>query len=198
MQVFARDGRAPRACVSPGGCGPRAGSARWLVVGEAPHLRGCRAPIVEVDSLVRAGGASTSVGAPTMSTRYVLLDAVARVRELVRQLAVVRQQQRARRVGVEAGDGDDARLPGARARRRSGVPAGHSRSSPRWHAACSGGCTRGSASGSRGCRRPRRRPSTPTNAFSCPGLTVDGDPAGLDQVIGLAAGGDSRRGRGRR
>ena len=38
-----------------------------------------------------------------------LLDAVARVREAVRQRTVVRQQERARRVGVEATDRDDAR-----------------------------------------------------------------------------------------
>ena len=39
-----------------------------------------------------------------------LLDAVARVREPVRELAVVREQERAGRVGVEPADRDDARL----------------------------------------------------------------------------------------
>ena len=38
-----------------------------------------------------------------------LLDLVARVREPVRELAVVREQERAGRVGVEAADRNDAR-----------------------------------------------------------------------------------------
>ena len=37
-----------------------------------------------------------------------LLDAVARMREPVRERAVVRQEQRAGRVGVEPSDGDDS------------------------------------------------------------------------------------------
>src|SRR5207249_823147 len=39
-----------------------------------------------------------------------LLHAVARVREPVRERPVVREQERAGRVGVESADGDDARL----------------------------------------------------------------------------------------
>ena len=38
-----------------------------------------------------------------------LLDLVARMREPVRELAVVREQERAGRVGVEAADGHDPR-----------------------------------------------------------------------------------------
>ena len=57
-----------------------------------------------------------------------LVDLVLRMREPVRERAVVRQQQRAGRVGVEAADGDDARRVRRRGRPPSGVPAGRSRS----------------------------------------------------------------------
>ena len=57
-----------------------------------------------------------------------LLDAVARMGEPVRELPVVREQQRAGRVRVEPSDRDDARLVAARARRRSAALAGRARS----------------------------------------------------------------------
>ena len=57
-----------------------------------------------------------------------LLDLVARMREPVRELAVVREQQRAGRVGVEAADGDDARGVVDELDDRAACPAGRARS----------------------------------------------------------------------
>ena len=57
-----------------------------------------------------------------------LLDAVARVRERVRERAVVREEERAGRVDVEAADRDDARLVRDDVDDGAAAPAGRSRS----------------------------------------------------------------------
>src|SRR5258708_7369485 len=64
------------------------------------------AAVVEVDALAeRAHRGLVRISLPL---RLVdLLDAVARVREPVRERAVVREEKRAGRVGVEAADGND-------------------------------------------------------------------------------------------
>ena len=101
-----------------------------------------------------------------------LLDAVARMREPVRERAVVREQQRAGRVGVEPADRDDALRARRRARRPSAAPAGRWRSS-RSPPACSG-ARRRAAAPRRAPRRPRPDRPRSTKVFSCPGspLTV--------------------------
>ena len=66
-------------------------------------------PVLELDSGGQSRHTLPSVGA--LDVGHVgLLDAVARMREPVRQLAVVREQERAGRVDVEPADRDDARL----------------------------------------------------------------------------------------
>ena len=83
---------------------------------------GSREAVVELDALAKprervARRRSLDVGLVD------LRHAVARVREPMREVAVVREEERARRVGVETTDRDDARLVAGRDRRRSAVPA---------------------------------------------------------------------------
>ena len=81
------------------------------VAAEPPRARGCGAAVVELDALARA--AQRIVVRLAVDLDHVdLLDAVPRVREPVRERAVVREQQRSGRVGVEAADRDDPRLDG--------------------------------------------------------------------------------------
>ena len=96
VEALARDARPPRTSASPGGCGPRAASAR----GGDPEPRRRRAPagavvpVVELDCRREAVRASSGDGEPSMSDLVHLRHAVARMREPVRELAVVRQQER--------------------------------------------------------------------------------------------------------
>ena len=73
------------------------------------RLGGGGAAVLELDAV---GEAAERVAArPALDLGDVdLLDLVARVGEPVRELAVVREQERAGRVGVEAADRDDPRL----------------------------------------------------------------------------------------
>ena len=75
---------------------------------EAAGVRGARRPVVELDAVAEplerlVGGVALDLGLVD------LLDLVARMGEPVRQLAVVGEQERAGRVGVEPADGDDPR-----------------------------------------------------------------------------------------
>ena len=76
---------------------------------EAAHAGGRGAAVLELDALFER--ADRFLGRLALDLGDVgLLDAVARVREPVRERPVVREQERARRVRVEAADRDDARL----------------------------------------------------------------------------------------
>ena len=76
---------------------------------EPANARGRRETVLELDALgERAQG--LVVRLPPGLHLVDLLDAVPGVGERVRELAVVREQQRARRVDVEPADGDDARV----------------------------------------------------------------------------------------
>jgi hypothetical protein len=74
---------------------------------QAPGARGGGGAVVEVDS--RAQALQVLVGRLALDVGLVdLLHAVPRVGEPVREVTVVREEERARRVGVEAADRDDA------------------------------------------------------------------------------------------
>ena len=76
--------------------------------GEPASPGGRRAAVLELDALRRAG--ERLRGRVALDLGDVdLLDLVARVGEPVGELAVVREEQRAGRVGVEPADRDDAR-----------------------------------------------------------------------------------------
>jgi len=76
---------------------------------EPARLSGGGAAVVELDACFEP--LECLVGRLALDLGDVgLLDAVARVREPVRELPVVREQQRACRVDVETPDRDDARL----------------------------------------------------------------------------------------
>ena len=84
-------------------------SSRLLlrVAPEQPCRGGSRPPVVEVDSLAQSP--ERVLARPALDLDLVdLLDAVAGMSEPVRELPVVRKQEDARRVGVEASDGHDA------------------------------------------------------------------------------------------
>ena len=118
-----------------------------------------------------------------------LLDAVSRVREAMRQRPVVREQERAGRVGVETPDGDDACVvtdevddgrPSLRVA-RSGHDAGglvqqHVRERLRCHRATV----------------DLDPVSLLDERVQLARLPVHGDPAGLDQLVGASARGDAR------
>jgi hypothetical protein len=75
---------------------------------EPPDLRRPRRPVVELDTVAET--VQLLVRRPLPRLDLVdLVDLVARVREPVRELAVVRQEQRTRRLGVEPADRDHAR-----------------------------------------------------------------------------------------
>ena len=74
---------------------------------EPPHLGRARPPVVELDALAQPAAHRRSA-APDLDL-VDLLDPVARMREPVREITVVRQQQRAGRVRVEPPDGHDPR-----------------------------------------------------------------------------------------
>ena len=74
---------------------------------EQPRARGRRPPVLQLDALRERP--HRLVVRLALDVRDVdLLDAVARVRKAVRELAVVRQEEDARRVPVEPPDGHDA------------------------------------------------------------------------------------------
>ena len=117
-----------------------------------------------------------------------LLDAVARVGEPVRELAVVREQERSGRVRVEPSHRDDARLRGHEL--DDGRPPLR--------------VTRGRDDARRlvqeDVAQPLPRDLLPVHrdavvrahhGVELPGLAVDGDATGLDQLVGTAARGDS-------
>ena len=113
------------------------------------------------------------------------------MREPVRERAVVRQQQDAGRVAVEPADGDDPYVALTRST-TVGRPLGslavvivpRGLLSSTWRSAC----------------LPTSRPSTRTTSVALdervelPGAPVDRHPAGLDQLVGAATGGDTGAG----
>ena len=118
-----------------------------------------------------------------------LLDAVARVGEPMREAPVVREQERSRRVGVEPPDRDDA-WPGADELDHGSPPV-----------RVAGGRDDAPGLVQEDVREPlpRHRPPVDLDAVAgtddgieLPGLAVDGDAAGLDQLIGTPARSDSR------
>jgi hypothetical protein len=118
-----------------------------------------------------------------------LLDPVARVREPVRERAVVREQERAGRVDVEAADRDDARLVAdevdhRRPALRVARGRDHARRLVQEHVG-----------------EPLLRDGPPVDldhvarcdeGVQLPGLAVDRHPSGLDQLVGGATGGHAR------
>jgi hypothetical protein len=118
-----------------------------------------------------------------------LLDAVARVGEPVCERSVVRQYERAGGVGVEAPDGDDARLVANK------VDDGR----PSLRVARSRHDARGLVEEHVG--KPLRRDGTTVDfdtvrpldeRVQLPRLAVDGDPSGLDQLVGATTRRDAR------
>ena len=108
---------------------------------------------------------------------------MARVRQVVRQFAVVRQQQRARRVCVEAADGDDAR----------GMRDELDDVRPTLRVARRRDDTRGLVQEDVGQALLRQRAAVELDAVArlhegvqLPALAVDGDAACLDQLVGAA------------
>ena len=76
---------------------------------KAAHRRRCGRAVLELDA-VREPGEVALVEVAVDGRDVRLLDAVARVRERVRERAVVREEEGAGRVDVEASDRDDARV----------------------------------------------------------------------------------------
>ena len=156
---------------------------------EAPRACRRRASVLELDALLERAQRVSSDGSPSTSATYDLLDLVARVREPVRELAVVRQQQRRRSCPRRAA------RPGRRA--------------PAW--STSSTTVRPPVRVARGrdhagrlvqqhVREPllRERPSVELDAVArghervqLAGLAVHGDAAGLDQLVRATPRGDT-------
>ena len=147
----------------------------------------CSATVVELDSLPQPP--ELRLGRLAFDLDVVdLLDAVARVGEAVGERAVVREHEGTGRVDVEAADGHDPGL----------VPheVDNGRTAPR--------VARGRDHAGRlvqehvreSLRRDRRAVqldavSLTHERVQLPGLAVDGDATGLDQLVGAAAGRDA-------
>ena len=152
-----RGARRPRTCASPAGCVPRGSSARST----APEMRRTcagavlRAVLVELHAVGEL--AQDAVGRLLPELGDVdLVDLVLRMREPVREVAVVREQDRAGRVGVEAADGNDARRVVDEPDDGRATLAGRSPSS-RHRRACAGARRRAAASAAARRRGARRR-----------------------------------------
>jgi hypothetical protein len=76
---------------------------------EEAHFGGCGAAVFELDAFLQRRDDLLARRASHLGD-VGLLDAVAGMREAVRELAVVRQEQRTRRIRVEAADRDDMRF----------------------------------------------------------------------------------------
>ena len=155
--------------------------------GEPLRLGRRRAAVLELDALAEAPD-RVLVGIALDRGDVDLLDPVARVRDPVRELAVVREQDRAGRVRVEAADGDDADrvvdevddgAPSLRVARGRDDAGGLVQEDVRE-------------------LLPRNRLPVDRDpvvaadvGVELAGLPVDGDAPGLDQLVGLAAGGDT-------
>ena len=86
---------------------------RGAAVGVAARPRtraGAVGAVVELDALAQRAAAPPGVGTPSTSARYSFSHAVARVREQLRELAVVGEQQQPLGVVVEPADREHARL----------------------------------------------------------------------------------------
>ena len=121
----APDGRPPRTCAAPGGCGPRG-----CTISTRPTSRAARRPsrrrghaVVELDALAQAPERARRRHALDLG-EVLLLHAEARMGEPVGELAVVGEEQQALGVAVEPADGEHPRLVRAPGRRRSAGPAG--------------------------------------------------------------------------
>ena len=163
----------------------------WIVSSiRAPEMRRTRAGLVGTVVELDARPQPLEVGVGRLRPRLDLVDLVdlvGRVREAMREVTVVRQEQRARRVGIEPPDRDDARgmvdqvddgrpsLRVARGRHRAG----------------------GLVQQDVGERLLRERLAVEAHlvgrlhgGVELPHLAVHGDAAGLDQLVGLAPRGD--------
>jgi uncharacterized protein with GYD domain len=153
---------------------------------EPADARGRSRTVVQLDA--RAKPLERVVGGLALDLGLVdLLDLVARMREPVRELAVVGEQERSGRVGVQPPDGDDPR--GMLDELDDGGPA-------LWVAG-GGDHARGLVEEHVGERLELDSPPVELDpvpggdeGIELPRLAVDADAAGLDQLVGLAAGGD--------
>jgi len=153
---------------------------------EAADARGSRATVVELDPLTQLSQRSV-VRVAFDHGDVRLLDAVARVGEPVGELPVVREQEHASRVGVEPPDRYDAWLVRHELDDR-GPPLGVARGRDD---------TGGLVEEDVPKRLPRHLPPVDLDAVTraddgveLSRLAVDGDPAGLDQLIGAPTRGD--------
>ena len=92
-----------------------------------PHARRAGRPVVELDALAQRAQRARRGHALDLG-EVLLLDAVARMREQLRELAVVGEHQQAFGVAVEAADREHARLAGHEVEHGRRDPAGRSRS----------------------------------------------------------------------
>ena len=183
-----RGGRPPRTSAAPGDFGPRAGRAR-----SGPRRAAARAQATSGRPRARrprrAGAARRRSARPRLDLVH-LLDAVARVREPVRERAVVREQERAGRVDVEPPDRNHARVvldelddgrPPLRVARGRDDAAGLCRSTyaSRCFATGSPSTSTTSRAGRRTCsaRRARRSRCTRPALISSSALRRDATPA---------------------
>ncbi len=117
----ARDGRPPRTSAAPGACGPRGSSSSSSCGAEPAHARRRGAAVLELDAVAQPLAAPRALGRPPPTPGAVgLRHLEARVRQQVRELAVVGQQDQPGAVGVEPPD----RIEPARRRRRAATTVG--------------------------------------------------------------------------
>ena len=151
---------------------------------------GSGAAVLEVDALAQpAERVLVRVAVDVDLVR--LLDAVARMREPVREQPVVREQERAGRVGVEPADRDDARLGG------NEIDDGAAALRVADRRDDAGGLVQEQVREL--LQRDRAAVDLDPVAGSddgveLPGLAVDEDAAVLDQRVGVPARGDARAG----
>ena len=160
---------------------------------EQTRLGRCGPSVVELDALAELR--ERALFRPTLDNGLVdLLDAVPRMRETVCELAVVRQEERAGRVGIEPADRHDARL--ARDELHHGAPSVRVARG------------RDDAGGlvEKQVREPllRHRRAVDFDVVvradervQLTGPAVDGDAAGLDQVVGSPTRRDAGAGKER-
>ncbi len=154
---------------------------------EAPDLRRGSETVVELDAFAQATKGVRRWVAFDLRDIH-LLDAVARVREPVSEVAVVREQERTGRIRIETTDGDDAR--------RAADEIDHGSPTVR--------IARGRDETGRlvqkDVREPLRLNPLPVDldavacadvAVQAAGLAVDGHATSLDQLVGATTRGDA-------
>ena len=189
----APDGRRPRTCAAPGGCGPRGSSARLVLAERAAHARRRGRAVLELDAVAQAARAPRSpIGRPPSRRAVGLRDLEARVGQPVGELAVVGQQDQPAAVGVEAPDRIQAQpRRGDELERPSGARACRARSRRR-RAACSArSVTRALGAAPPRARRRSRRCPAPTSRAGSVTTRRRRSRALRDQRLGRAPRGDA-------